>query len=387
MFPDLKLEIERLRATNRFREMVPLRSREGVYVFFKEKKLIDFTNWDLFDVTSNPEVLKAIHRELESVGLGGNPRLACGTFLHHLALEKRIARFLGFESAALFTSRNQAVLSLVTALLDERSIAIVDELLQSPVADAAFLVNACIASFKPEDLDTLAVELEKSPESFKKVVFIESVSPLRGVQADLESVIRLAEQHKAAMIIDESFSLGVTGLRGGGCLELLPPGQRPFCSYGSLSYGLSGIGAFVAGDRVLIDFLVNQSRTFAAEGALPPCLAAGMEAALNSVELDSSGRERLKTLGLRLKRGLILAGLPVDEVAFPLICIPFEKYSAASRFADALVTRGFLTEVIPKGGLLDAGAILRVLINVEHSETHIDLLLQAIADLLTLLRK
>ncbi len=385
MPPDLKLEIERLRASNRFREMTPLRSRDGANVIFREKKLVDFTKWDLFCVTSSPDIIRVIHRELESVGLGCNPRLSCGTFVHHLALEQRIARLLGFESAVLFTSRNQSVLSLVTALLDERCVAIVDELLQSPVADAAFLVNGCIASFNPEDLDTLAVELEKVPESFRKLIFIETVSPLRGTQADLQNVMRLADEHKAVVIVDESFSLGVTGLRGGGCLELLSPGPRPFCSYGPLSFGLSGIGAFVAGDRALIDFLVNQSRTFAAEGALPPPLAAGMEAALNAVELNSSGRERLKALGLRLKRGLISSGFTVDECAYPLVCIPFERYSAASRFAEALVSRGFLTEVIPKGAFLDAGAILRVLINLSHNETHIDLLLEAFADVSAIL--
>jgi len=156
MLPQLKLEIERLRATRRFREFVPLRAREGANLLYKEKKLVDFVNWDLFHVTSNSEVLKIIHRELESVGLGSNPRLACGTRLHHLELEKRLARFSGFEKVVLFASRNQAVFSLVTALLDERSVAIVDELLQSPVADAAFLVNACIASFNAENLDSLA---------------------------------------------------------------------------------------------------------------------------------------------------------------------------------------------------------------------------------------
>lgn len=386
MLPDLKLEIERLKTAGRLNEFVPVHARQGAYLNFKGRKLVDFSNWDLFHVNCNKRVITAVHEELETCGLGGNsPRLSSGTSLQHLAFEKRMAQFLGLNKSVLFASRNQAVLSLVTSILDERSVAIVDELLQSPVADAAYLVNACIASFDAAKVESLEAELQKAPESFQKYVFVESFSPMRGKLGDLAAFISLANKYGAFVIVDESFSLGVLGLRGAGSLELLPSELSPYCVYGSLSYGLSSIGAFVAGDMALIDFLINQSRTFVSESPLPAAYVAGMEAALNIVELNVVSREWIKALGLRLKRGLNELSFEFDDFAFPVLCIAFKKRKAAAELAEGLFEKGFFVDIAAKGAFLDAGAILRILINTKHTEAHIDALLEALSDLLKVL--
>ena len=184
-------------------------------------------------------------------------------------------------------------------------------------------------------------------------------------------------------MLDESFALGITGLRGAGLSETLPVNQRPRCVFSGLSFGFSGIGACVAGDRVLVDYLVNQSRTFASESALPAAYAAGMEVAFDELELRAAVRERLKSLGLLLKRGLATLGIAAgDESPCPLVCLPFERRKTAEELSAALFERGFLLEVAPRGVLLDAGAVLRVLINAAHREADIESLLRAIAETL-----
>lgn len=388
MFPDLRLELAKLKSEGRLRDFIPVEAREGAYIFIRGKKLLDFSNWDLFHYNFNKSVLRAAHQELETGGLGANaPRLSSGSSPQHIAFEQRLAKFLNLDRALLFTSKNQAALSLVTALLNERSVAIIDELVQSPVADAAYLVNACITSFDSEKLESLELELQRSPDTFKKYIFIEGLSPLKGKANDIARMIEIAAQYNAVLVIDESFSLGLLGLRGAGSLEELSIRNSPVCVYSSISFGSSGLGAFVAGDSELISFLINQSRTFMTEAALPAAYLAGMETALNILELDVASREKLKDLGLRLKNGLREMDFKVSDFPCPLVCIPFETRRLASEFAEGLVENGFLGEVLLKGSFLDAGAILRFLINIKHTEANIDSLLQAINDLRHLLRK
>lgn len=389
MPPDLKVELERLKAAGRYHEFIPVSERQGAYVKYKEKRIVDFTNWDLFYVTRHSGVIWSIHKELESWGVGSNsPRLISGTNPQHISLEKRLAVFTGRQAAALFTSRNQAVLSLVTTLLDERSVVVVDELMQSPVVDAAYLVNAPVVTFDAGKIETLDIELAKIPESFRKVVFLEGISPLRGRCTELKPTFDIAADRGGVVVLDESFSMGVLGIRGAGASELLPPGYLPLCCYGPLSYGLSGFGAFVSGDQILIDYLVNQSRTFTSESALPCAFVAGMETALDVIELSVSGREKIGTLTNRLRRGLSELGLAESEDGgCPIVCIPFESRSMASELVDALMEKGFLVEAVARGGFLDSGCVVRALVNIEHTERHIDGLLQAIADALSQIKK
>ena len=186
MISDLKLELERLKRLGRLRDFAPVRDRKDVSLTLRGRKVIDFSNWDLFRLNEHPRVISAVHRELEHWGLGGSaPRLSSGTGPQHLLLEARIARFFGVESAVLFVSRNQAVLSLLTALCNERTIVFVDEAMQSPVADAAYVVNAPIVTFNATVLDTLDSELAKAPEGFSRYIFAETISPLRGTPTDL----------------------------------------------------------------------------------------------------------------------------------------------------------------------------------------------------------
>ncbi|NMC64416.1 MAG: pyridoxal phosphate-dependent aminotransferase family protein [SAR324 cluster bacterium] len=385
MIADLKRELARLQAKGRLQDFSPLRDRQGATISYKNKKLVDFTNWDLFDVSSNQTVLNVVHKGLEEWGLGANaPRLSTGTNLQHLAFEKRLASFLGLERSLLFTSRNQAVLSLVTALLNEQCVAFVDELIQSPVADAAYLVNSNIVFFNPEKLEALETELQKIPMNFKKFIFLEGLSPLRGRVPPLVELLELALKYNSELILDESFSIGIFGLRGAGSLELLNSEKMPFCIFASLSYGLSGLGAFVAGASVLCEYLINQSRTFSSEASLPPAYIAGSEAALNFIELSVATRERIARLGLRLKSGLRDLSFKTDEIPCPLICISFERLSFASELAEGLFERGFLVEVLQRGGFLDNGALLRILLGASHTENHVDSLLQAIGDLISL---
>lgn len=363
---------------------------EGGYVRIRGKRVLDLTSWDLLGVSDNPEFQKAIHVEGDHSKLGASrSRLLSGTLNVHKACEDRIAAFFQTEASLLFSSKNQAVLSLITSLLSERDAVFVDELIQSPVVDASYLVNSQVFAVSTSlGTTNLEKELEKAKHQFRRFIFVEALSPITGKLIDIGYYLHLAERFDAFLLIDESYSLGLVGKRGAGILEDLPFSPRVVCRYGTLGGSAAAYGAFIAGPQTLIDYLINRSRTFTAENSLPPLIAAGISKAIDIVEISVSLRGKLSSLSSTLVSGLEGEGLASDAaVKVPVVCFQPLRPSVAAEFAEGLFQRGFLVEPLPYGSSRNDQWTVRVLVNSHVSQEKIDALLEAVSDIGKKLKK
>ena len=382
MLERLKLELEKLKLEGKLRECHPCSAREGGKIAIRGQRVTDFTSWDFLNVNALTPVRRALQSEVEQFGIGScSSRLSSGTYPAHLAFEIRLARFLGLESCVLFSSTNQAVLSLLTAFVTERDCLIVDEREDTPLIDAAHLVGADVIHFAAHQPETLTALLERAKRYRSRFLCVESLSPHSGEKLDLAAILLGIGKSDTQLFVDESFALGVLGLRGAGGLEQQQILSGVTCVYGSLARGFGAYGAFVAGSRVLTNYLLNHSRTFRSENVLPACIAAALERIVDAVELNHAGREKLKALSRKLRRGLLELGLLKDAtVDTPLICIGVSTRRIADEIAQALFQRRFLVEALSSGATLDQSGVVRMLLNVEHSAEDIDKLLGAVAD-------
>ncbi len=382
--PTLVSEAAQLRALGQLRETYETRRLGPTSVFARGRECLDFTSWDFLGLSNAPAVTRAVQLEIESVGLSSSgSRLGTGTVPSHTACEARLAQFFGVDRALLFASRNQAAFSLITTFVNEQDRLLVDELLQSPVSDAAHLVGAEVLHISSDDIGSIERALSASAlRGGRTYIVLDAISPTTGGVPPLEAIMALAEQHKAPVIIDESWAIGVSGLRGASSGENPLLSRALFALYGALTAAVPLYGAFVAGPAALTEILLSRSRTFALEAALPPAFAAGVEAALSKIELLSTERERLRLLSARLRRGLVELGYLLSFGSdTPIVCIPFQKSRTATECESALFQRGILAECIPIRRTLSDGAAVRFLVRSVHSENEVDRLLQTLADL------
>lgn len=382
MIEDLKQELDKLALQGRLGLLSPRLARKDGKISIKDRELIDLTSWDVFDLNHDARVKRALQSEVELNGISAaSSRLVSGTSPVHLACEIRLARFLGAERAVLFSSRNQACLSLIASIAREGDCVLVDDTTQNPAVDAAYLVNAEALQFSTRDLDSLERIAVSLKGYRRKFMVVESLSPIDGKTTDLLPLLEWAHRNGVFVVVDESYGLGLLGLRGSGGMELLTERSALLCQVGSLALAASGYGAFVAGSNILCDYLINRSRTFSTEVVIPACLAAAIEQSIDIIELDVVRRERLKNLAQRLSRGLNQLGLLTDEAnQSSVICIPFLKRKDGQAFSDALFQRGYLTDVVSSTALLSEGAVVRMILTVHHTERTIDELLQVIAE-------
>jgi 7-keto-8-aminopelargonate synthetase-like enzyme len=348
---ELRQELEQLQALRLVRELHTTVRLEGGMAEIKGRRVIDFTSWDYLNLNFNPRLRRSVGAEVEKSGVtAGGSRLSTGTFEAHTNCERRIAAFLGTESALLFSSKNQAVLSLLTNILSERDAIFVDEMTQSPVTDAAFLVHALSGTFKSDDAASLEDEIEKQRSARRKVIFVESLSPISGKPADLNRIFLVAKKFGCEIILDESFAAGAFGLRGSGLSEDLGLREGVLCTIMDLSFGICGHGTAIAGSSVLIQYLLSRSRTFHSESAPPPAVVVAGETGIDICELQPTLRKSLLLQSARLSRGLSEIGFACDSTwQSPIISIQFAKRSIALEFATSIFSRGVLVDVVPRG--------------------------------------
>ena len=88
---------------------------------------------------------------------------------------------------------------------------------------------------------------------------------------------------------------------------------------GTLSKAVGTEGGFVAGSKVLIDFLLNYARSFIFQTAIPPSICAASYAALDIIEEDKRARQSLQANVERIKSSLDDMGYIIKGDQTPII--------------------------------------------------------------------
>ena len=370
---ELKKELEKLTRAGTARLLSPARIISAATVDIRGRQVVNFTNWDLLGVGESQRVRRAAQSALERGPLSAaSSRLGTGTSAEIVAAENRLAGFLGAERALLLPSKNQGIFTLIAALLGDRDAVITDELTQAPVGDAAYLVQADFRTYSGSNPASLISELERARMRARRVVFAEALSPLTGQLADLKLIASQAVRFDAALVVDESFSLGGYGVRGAGGVEaaaILPP----FCVIGDLGHSLGLFGGFLAGSQVLISYIEQRSRALGIDTALPPSLAAAVEAAVDHIELAHLQREELFRRARLARDPLVSAGVidPGTQLS-PILCIPFPKASKAAELSAALFNRGFKVEVVTSQVPFSEKSYVRAIVTNRHSDRQLE---------------
>jgi 7-keto-8-aminopelargonate synthetase-like enzyme len=367
LFIELASELELIRSKGKLREFHPATILADRRVGTRGKELVDLTSWDRLGISRNSDYLRAIGNIFNQSSLSQSSNRFCsGTHPAIVELESRLAKFFQAESALIFSSKNQAILSLITAVCGENDLVAYETEGTLPVADAAVLAGAQTIPFSADKLGELTQDLERRPKNCRKLVFVESISPTRFEATPLKELVDVVNRTGAHLIVDESSALAAVGLRGAGLAESLGLGRLVLATVGSLDRGLMGGGGFAVGAGILIGAIVQRSKTLVNESAPSPLLSASASIAIGSVELAVKQREFIKLKSERIIVAAKSAGM--DASGLGVAAIHFPGLGEAQLFGDALVQRGFLTEVVDTARFRKSGAAVRMLIPADLSE-------------------
>jgi 7-keto-8-aminopelargonate synthetase-like enzyme len=189
--------------------------------------------------------------------------------------------------------------------------------------------------------------------------------------------VDLKDEYDALLMVDEAHATGIYGPGGGGIVAQEGLTQRVELIMGTFSKALGGFGAYVAGSRPMIDFLVNACRSFIYSTALPPAVATANLAALALVEKEPSRGTVLRENAAWFRGQLIARGYDVrgSSQIVPLVVGAAERASAAGK---TLAEQGFWVLPIRPPTVPAGEARLRFSLTYDHSRQQLSRLVECI---------
>jgi len=375
LWDDLREELNKIKDKNLFRTL-KMRGEVGK----------DFRSNNYLGLSRHPEVIESAREAVSEFGCGAEAsRLVGGTLKLHLDLECEIAKFKGTESALVFPSGFQTNLGIISALLDNRDFIVADHLSHASLIDAARLSSASFRTYPHLKLDHLESILSKevSRRARRRFVLTDGLFSMDGDIPDLSLLLKVIERFDAYLIIDDAHGTGTIGKTGRGIFEHfgLAPSERTIIM-GTLSKALGSQGGFIAGEKILIDYLINCCRSFIYTTGLSPASAAGALTALRIINREPQRVLRLQQNSLTLRTLLGEKFNIQTHPPTPIIPVIFGAEECALNAAHSLEEKGFNVIAIRPPTVKPNSSRLRICVSSEHTQADIEALARAIVTLI-----
>lgn len=381
IWDELETGLARLAAEGLHRRRRVLDAPCGPAAVVDGQQVVAFCSNDYLGLANHPAIVAAVCVAAERWGVGsGASHVVSGHLRPHEALEERLAVFVGRERALYFTTGYMANLAIVPTLVERNDAIFADRLNHASLIDAALLARAEHVRFPHGDMAALAERLEQS-RARRKLILTDAVFSMDGDLAPLPELFALAERFDAWLVVDDAHGFGVLGPGGRGSIAHcdLPPSPR-LILMGTLGKAAGVSGAFVAGDRRVIDWLIQRARPYIFTTASSPLTAAALLASIDLIEQGDERRAHLCRLIERLRSGL--ADLPWPLLPSPSAIQPLliGENSAAVRLSEQLFQRGLWVPAIRPPTVPVGTARLRISLSAAHTDTQIDALVTALHD-------
>jgi 8-amino-7-oxononanoate synthase len=352
-------------------------------------QVINFSSNDYLGLANHPQIKQklsqALTTELISYGAGA-AHLVTGHHLQHHLAEDEIADWLGCERALLFSTGYMANLAVQQVLMLPGDTLLADKLNHASLIDGALQSDASLKRYPHLDMQALERRLQQaSSEDGQVMIVTDGVFSMDGDLAPLQEVQRLAQTYQAWLLVDDAHGFGTLGEHGKGCFEYfgLQPDENTIL-VGTLGKAFGCSGAFVAGSAVLIESLIQFARPYIYTTAMPQLNALAIREALKLVQSAEEGdasRETLRQHIQQFRAGAKAIGLTLWDSPTPIQPIMLGESETALLWSEKLKQKGFWVSAIRPPTVAAGQARLRVTLSASHSQSQIQDLLKALAEI------
>jgi len=307
-----KKQLNTLEKQGCLRKLKPLGPRDGCHVDYEGKRLLNLSSNDYLGISGNKKLLSEFYSSLDQEQIVDNyalgscsSRLLTGDNSVSHQLEKTITDQYRCDSALIFNSGYHANIGILPSLLGKNDLILSDKLNHASIHDGMKLCRARYKRYRHCDYDHLHSLLKQSREKYDRVIIVsETVFSMDGDTADLIRLVELKNMFGAMLYIDEAHAVGLYGPKGLGKAEEKGVINEIDILMGTFGKALAGLGAFVACNHDIREYLVNKSRSLIFTTALPPVVLSWNLFILNKVERMTEKRKHLEQLSNRLRKKL-----------------------------------------------------------------------------------
>jgi glycine C-acetyltransferase len=387
----LSQELQRIHDANTYKYETAFSTPQAGVVTVKGKKVIMMASNNYLGMSNHPVVKKAAIDAIKEFGYGmASVRFICGTQTIHLALEKKISKFVGTEETILFSSAFAANNAFFASLTNEklgyenyRDVIYTDGLNHASIIDGMRLCKPETTDkkiYRNNDLAQLEalLDADKNTEYRFKFIATDGVFSMEGSYARLASLVALARKYSAMLFVDDCHAIGVVGKTGRGTPEKFGVFGKVDVLTGTLGKAIGGaLGGYISGNKTLIEYLRQKARPYTFSNSLPPSVVMASIAAIDLLSKDRSIVKRLHDNTAYFRKEIASLGFTIIEGDHPIVPIMLGEASVAQEMSAAMLKAGVYVKglwfpVVPKGE-----ARLRVQISAALSKKEIDRALDA----------
>ena len=380
MLAELEKSLAERASLNLTRNRRLLDSPQAEKIVADGKSYLSFCSNDYLGLANHPELIMAMQQAAEESGIGsGASNLITGHHRYHDTLEKQLASFVNMPAALLFSTGYMANIGAISALLGREDAIFADRLNHACLNDGAILSRAQFNRFAHNDVASLEILLKNS-NAKRKLIAVDAVYSMDGDIAPLPAYLRLCEQYDAYLYVDDAHGFGVLGTHGEGSLQHFHLKSPRIIMMATLGKAAGVAGAFVAGEQVVIDYLIQHARSYVYSTPAPPAMSAAL---IQSVKLIANGDHLRKKLqaniaylqaNLQLKKWRLMHSQTAIQ---PLIV---GTNLATINLAKYLQIKGILVPAIRPPTVPKDTARLRISLSSSHALSDIQQLIDALHD-------
>ncbi len=352
-----------------------IESAQGPEVVIEGKKKVVICSNNYLGLANHPKVKEASNEAVRKYGTScTGSRFLNGTNDLHEKVERKFARFVGKESAILFTTGHHSNLGAISTLVGKTDIVLTDKLDHASIIDGCRLSMGEMVRFRHNDMGDLERQLIRYQDKGKLIV-VDGVFSMEGDITNLPEIVKLAKNYGARVMVDEAHSLGVLGDTGRGTGEHFGLETDVDVVMATASKSLASIGGFIAGREEVVHYVKHLSRSLIFTASLPPACVGAIDAALDIIEKEPERRHRLWENTRKMKDGFEALGFNTRTSESPIIPITVGEDMKAFQMCRILFDEGVFTSPVVSPAVPEGQAIIRTSYMATHTDSQLDFVL------------
>ena len=357
-----------------------IESQKGTHIRLNNRDMVMLSSNDYLGLSFHPKVIEACAAAAKVWGTSPTgARISNGSRAYHIALEEKLATFLGREACHVSVAGYISCCSAVASFAQKGDIILADKNIHSCLVDATRLSMATVERFSHNNPEDLRQILKSLPHTTPKMLVVEGVYSMEGHICNLPELAQIGEEAGCFTVLDDAHGFGVLGRQGRGTVDHFKLNDQVDLICGSLSKSMASTGGFVAGSRTLIEYLRTNSKQTLFSAAIGPAMAATASAALDVMQTEPQHLERLWRNTKRYREMLKGLGLDIWGSETPAVPIVLGSKELVYRFWNSLLEKGVFTVMSIAPAVPPGKDLIRTAVSALHSDEDLEKIAAAMA--------
>lgn len=217
----------------------------------------------------------------------------------------------------------QGIMSVIDTIVDRKDVIVYDSESHACIIDGVRMHMGKRFVFPHNDIQNLEKQLERAKKITDEtgggiLVITEGVFGMAGDTGKLDDIVALKEKHQYRLLVDDAHGFGTMGETGAGCGEYYGVQDGIDIYFSTFAKSMASIGAFVAGDKTIIDYLRYSTRSQIFAKSLPMPLVIGGLKRLELLRTRPELKDKLWEVVNALQNGLKERGFNLGKTESPV---------------------------------------------------------------------